>query len=769
MWFFSHPRLAFLAEAVGCYLVVLMQNQGDDDSGSAPSDAEVAFPMCWLCEKSDAGVTKRGLKGLKFHGKCLNAVLARYCQFRNGGSSSKNAKKAREADQKEMLDSAATWRPKVLPMLSADRETKSKARREARALTTFSEDLKLDGVYAMEDDCLKTFRGYQRFRAEESDVESEQAQAEFEAILAEQGDRWTHASGKQRIRVADPNAGKVRSAIGHETRGGQRERQDIDDVQRGVLQFNLARGRRDLVSPRDVAGLVARSSRCGIPILDAKLSLQVCRQGSGLNGKGSVSSASVHEGRCQSMAHRSQSRSPCKRSAAPDESTRRRKKQRRKTPGDGATPWVRKDALLIQIENLIASLMTNETSLMLSLQKAAGELRRRKGMWQDCPHSWSALQKEIQGIGAELNRLSSKVNNAHVDEVESHSKTFDDIKESVAKLKGKVDDQLDAIEYKTTKRTNADRTKYHKQYWQNQKTAQHLVDGQHSHNFAKLLAETITTFGDVMHAVGDQVKVDHPEHVKQNLTIEEFDGTKLAVWSHDASGSDLGKALSEYFTKHKDIFDAKRDSLDAKLRSEPSWLGTVGEVAAPVLGDAIEWAQSLVLHEKKDMLGARPWMVVMRRNKKRIGPTAVPSLGWPVCIHPMTDVVLHCCPAAPLLADGVPLATYEAYASGEDGGKEVRKFSSTLLVRAGCSAFLPAGYVANLIFYKTPERKPAMNDRSLGCVLVCPMLFKSCIDSLEASVRTAFLTWHHTAAKDKKKDMWLQRKECLGAVLGVPE
>ena len=200
-----------------------MQNQGDDDSGSAPSDAEVAFPMCWLCEKSDAGVTKRGLKGLKFHGKCLNAVLARYCQFRNGGSSSKNAKKAREADQKEMLDSAATWRPKVLPMLSADRETKSKARREARALTVFSEDLQLDGVYAMEDDCLKTFRGHQRFRAEESDVESEQAQAEFEAILAEQGDRWTHANGKQRIRVADPNAGKVRSVIGHETRGGQRE------------------------------------------------------------------------------------------------------------------------------------------------------------------------------------------------------------------------------------------------------------------------------------------------------------------------------------------------------------------------------------------------------------------------------------------------------------------------------------------------------------------------------------------------------------------
>ena len=62
-----------------------------------------------------------------------------------------------------------------------------------------------------------------------------------------------------------------------------------------------------------------------------------------------------------------------------------------------------------------------------------------------------------------------------------------------------------------------------------------------------------------------------------------------------------------------------------------------------------------------------------------------------------------------------------------------------------------------------------MNDRSLGCVLVCPMLFKSCIDSLEASVRTAFLTWHNNSAKDKKKDMWLQRKECLGAVLGVPE
>ena len=80
--------------------------------------------------------------------------------------------------------------------------------------------------------------GFRRFKKDESGKEEEEADREFDALLAQQKDKWKHSSGKHRVRVADPN-GLIRHFTGVEDRSGVKRSEVIDDVQADMLSSQI--------------------------------------------------------------------------------------------------------------------------------------------------------------------------------------------------------------------------------------------------------------------------------------------------------------------------------------------------------------------------------------------------------------------------------------------------------------------------------------------------------------------------------------------------
>ena len=167
----------------------------------------------------------------------MGAVKARYHQLSVAAPSPGEASATRKADAKEMVDNAATWRPKALPYLENDREGRRQVRAAARGVvsTSYEDRATFSGEVVEDSDLLLTRRGYKRHRkAESDDCDSDQADVEWDRLYTQQGDQWTHAStGKKRVRVVDPT-GRARTYRGSETRSGVRDDEELDQVKRAI-------------------------------------------------------------------------------------------------------------------------------------------------------------------------------------------------------------------------------------------------------------------------------------------------------------------------------------------------------------------------------------------------------------------------------------------------------------------------------------------------------------------------------------------------------
>ena len=83
--------------------------------------------MCWLCQKSDIGVTARYNKCLLFHAPCLRAVKARHRKLRQN-SVAEISDTMINLDKTEMAANPLKWRPRVLPYLDNDKTGKASVR-----------------------------------------------------------------------------------------------------------------------------------------------------------------------------------------------------------------------------------------------------------------------------------------------------------------------------------------------------------------------------------------------------------------------------------------------------------------------------------------------------------------------------------------------------------------------------------------------------------------------------------------------------------------
>ena len=140
-------------------------------------------PVCWLCLKPDA-LSKR-ISSLPFHKECWNACRARTAVLKEACDPA-DKDVVLDRQNKEMSDNAASWRKKTRPFLEKGRQRKSaRDNTKDEALQSVRKTEHVNGELALDDDLILTKSGYKKFRQEESEVDSDQCNDDFEDSLCE--------------------------------------------------------------------------------------------------------------------------------------------------------------------------------------------------------------------------------------------------------------------------------------------------------------------------------------------------------------------------------------------------------------------------------------------------------------------------------------------------------------------------------------------------------------------------------------------------------
>ena len=174
------------------------------------------------------------------------------------------------------------------------------------------------------------------------------------------------------------------------------------------------------------------------------------------------------------------------------------------------------------------------------------------------------------------------------------------------------------------------------------------------------------------------------------------------------------------------VLRMKRESLTAKIVDAPTWHDTVGDMVGWVcdlttFGFNADFSAYLALGHD----GARPWMMMLRKNKRRFGPAHIPSLGFPNLLFTFSDVVASVCHASTFRDEGVTLPTYESFMATPEGSKKIAESGGvSTVVKAGGALWIPAGRVAHLLYYKAPMKKCKEPDTDFATDIMTPRAVK---------------------------------------------
>ena len=652
-----------------------------------------------------------------------------------------DAKAAVKADQKAMKDKAGSWRPKVLALMASDAKERSEARKQARSeVVSTSATSAVTAELELHDDLILTRKAFRRHKADESDLEEEEADVAFDALLLKQGQRYAKY-GKDRVRCHDPNS-KIRSMKGTETKDTIQKLQEVDENQENLLRRQILK--------RSAAPTGRETSESPPPLRSVP-------------NRHASAHASGHVGRAPSGAT---SNASTKRSGSKDDLVDDAT-PKKKHHGEGAAFLAKKDALSKGLKKILLNVEGKPSSMKASLDKATEELTKRGGSEEDCPHSSPLLQKEVAGLVKQGGKLDARVKECNPSTFDATEVEVAKFAESVEDARGRVQAQIEAMSYKVSMKSNEARSSYQKAYWQVTKVSQHLIDGCFGNAMAKLLAEQITKHANSLEDA-DYKPTYEIEHLKQNIGWSDFTGSHACLWYPD---TEVAKILSQFLWPSqgvKDGYKMKEDSLGAHLTENTKLHGSVGAVDYGLDYMTLNVPEELKAFTAADHAGCRPWIVGMRQNFKRHGPLALPSPGPPVLVTASKAVIVHCYPASSLVDIGIPVGNYEHFVSTPDGQKAIRSASITIILQPGCFFYVPAGHLMSIVWYRPLEKKAKQEaTMEFAFCSITPMPFEKSLKELPANTKTALLQWHRHQAQEKKIDMWNQRKVFLETLLTV--
>ena len=291
------------------------------------------------------------------------------------------------------------------PLVFGDRKEKAAARANARtASSSFEVAENLNGEkIADDDDLILTKSAYRRFRTDESDIEAEVADAEFDALRISQDSAYDRPCGKQRVRVQDPN-GRISRYTAKQSRKGrdivkERDPDDFDRRRREILGVQL-RGSNGQ-QPDDAMTVPPRYRATTPPVAPPPAPQNAWRK----------RPAEIPDDVSAAGSSRSTGKQAAEAAAAALETPSKKKKR---LPGEGANFLIARDELAAEVGELLLGLDgKNAGATKAKLTKATGDLQRREGNEDGCPHSSSDLFREINETIDALQSLETNVRNSN--------------------------------------------------------------------------------------------------------------------------------------------------------------------------------------------------------------------------------------------------------------------------------------------------------------------------------------------------------------------
>jgi hypothetical protein len=196
-------------------------------------------------------------------------------------------------------------------------------------------------------------------------------------------------------------------------------------------------------------------------------------------------------------------------------------------------------------------------------------------------------------------------------------------------------------------------------------------------------------------------------------------------------------------------------------QQNPKWSGSSGAVSNFEFREGFGDSLAALTDDKflSVALGTKPWMRLIRHNKRQWGPTQTFLCGYGACYFS-----LHCAfvvitmPLAPLLEKGISAEAYESSLDNPKGLTLFKENACIIVAKQYEIVFIPPGRLVNLWVY---EEKPKEVPKTFafGSSPVCHLPLKVPTSSVNLAARDFFKTWNDQVLEGKKGnlEMWQNR------------
>ena len=720
---------------------------GDDDSAS--SGVRVAGPPASVksartarsvgggprgCHSCGGSPTPFSSSGVRLCARCNAAMRAKHRTLRQD-----DPNLVRD-DQIAMVQDADQWRQDLKVWM--DNKDRVAARNGLKKTLTSTKKRKSKGMRRERHDgeIELTKTRYKKFVNMWDDVESSEAESEFERLLITQG-------GDKTVWIQD--VGRKRGNVDFSESATDIEQVEVpdddddDDAQgprpRGVAQVGGGTRGKDQARGRGRSRSRARGARS-----------RSRGRASGTKGKG------------KARSERARSRSRCRSAGL------------KKQAGGEGTPNKTVDYLAQRddLHSKISERAKAAQDLTNKLKKAIGDFEKKHGSVDetDLPTSGPALLKKAQEVSEELTSCASECKQVKQASWTTLKATFDAASSSLNDLTVSVMEHLGALNYILKGKAKEQRSMYQTKRWQITKLSQGFVAGAFDPDFAKVLGASVFSINEKFKPTDMKTCMAGSSDVATDVAWKAGEVHKVVVWS---GSSDTFPCPKSTFSDNIEAFNVKLESFKEVLHEHQKWHGAMGVITEVTLDKAFPPIGDMQAFESP---GGKPWMVALRPGAKRMSPKNFPLPGYPSLVYSLDEiVVMICVPVSGVLSRGITLANIEQFLSTKDGGKHVEECGCIFRLAKGNVAFIPFGWwpiltSAPLVALDEESAKKASKKKdtveTIASVVVVPLLEKNLWKGIEPAVFRAVCDANEEHFKSKALvEMWKHRKEVVDAAI----
>lgn len=333
-----------------------------------------------------------------------------------------------------------------------------------------------------------------------------------------------------------------------------------------------------------------------------------------------------------------------------------------------------------------------------------------------------------------------------VEELETFRATYEDITAKLNSANALGSDHYDAMHFVVSAGKKDERATKQAHRYRKMKICNKLATGGYGRAYAK--AASMAFF---------------QERCAVSTNPDEFKHDAIAMWTPtEDSGVEpqWTKRMVALQQASASSLEARKKKLSKSLADNPKWTGAMVSIPGAIT-EVTDWEfkKNPVL---SDQPGAEPWLVFLKSNCWRSGPSGVPLPGVGSFYHALSNqIVVQLFPIAGLLAKGISMHDIHNFLQTPSGLTFFNNEAKLVHMQKGATLWVPYGWMA--VSVSTGNEHAKEEEEEVGALWCLAVFVVEWAKELSNDVWAAIAECNDTWMSKQDLKLWKSRAEVMRA------